>query len=243
MATAAPIEAPRARPGCAVRDAVDERLSATAWIIGKGLAGLSREERQGVVVAGRRRRLDRPRPLIVDQGCGVQIGGTLLEGAERAAALLWLPLAPDELVLYERGLFRDRPLQSLSLLLRPPTIWSEDEVMAAERRFPRGRRFRPERFDVVERYALRLAGSPQHDAVRRAARNIAAQLPMPDLPEASVVVAAACEAVFRDDRACAAAAARQLARFACSEHVARSLLRSRQEREPLVAPAATVNSS
>ncbi len=227
MAITAPIEA---RPApCPTGAGIDPRASATAWILGHGLGRLSCEERRLVAVAVRRRRLDGTPSLVVDEGCQVRIRGSLLEGAARSAGLAWLPLTAADLAPYEGGLFRAEPLQSLSLLLRPPTIWAEEEAAAVERRFPRARRFRPERFDVIERYALRLVGPSQRDAVKRGARRIAEQLPLPDVPAASAVVAAACEAVTRDDACCAAAAARQLARFASSDLAARVAARRRPD--------------
>ena len=86
---------------------------------------------------------------------------------------------------------------------------------------------------MIERYALRLVGSPHIEAIRRSAGRIAAQLPAPGLPAASELVAAGCATVAADEDACAALAARQFARFASSRLVARAAARHGPDRPEL----------
>ena len=95
---------------------------------------------------------------------------------ERAALLAWLPLTDRELAVYEGGLFEDAPAHAIALLVRPPTIWALDEAIDAERLFPRGTRFAPERFAAIERHAYGRIRAEHLTRLRRAVARIAAQL-------------------------------------------------------------------
>ena len=128
----------------------------------------------------------------------------------------WLPLTDLELAVYEGGLFEDAPAHAVALLVRPPTIWSLAEAVAAEQQFPRGRRFTPRRFAAIERHAYGRIRADHLTRLRWAMTRIAAQLPTAGLPVASATVAAGCALVAEDDSRARAVAARQLARYASS---------------------------
>ena len=147
--------------------------------------------------------------------------------AVRVALLDWLPLSPADLAVYEGGLFRETPARSLTLLVRPPTIWSIDEAVIAARRFRRGSRFEPEQFGALVRHAHGRLGRTHLDRLREVSARIEKQVPAAGLPEASAVVAAGCAVLAVDDEACASVAAVQLARYAFSARAARSTLSQR----------------
>ena len=95
--------------------------------------------------------------------------------------------------VYEGGLFRDAPTHAIALLVRPPTIWALDEAIDAERLFPRGARFAPERFAAIEHHAYGRIRAEHLARLRRAVARIVAQLPAAGLPVASATIASGCE--------------------------------------------------
>ena len=99
------------------------------------------------------------------------------------------------------------PVAALGDLLRPPTIWSPVEALAARGRDPAS----------LERYAVERVTSLQISRLLRAAGRIAAQLPLRGLPCESAIVASGCAAVEAGEAVCAEVAARQLVRYATSE--------------------------
>jgi hypothetical protein len=206
---------------CRSVSAFDPRATVTAWIVEEGLKLLDPAERQRVVAGWRIPRQDSWASMIADGGCDVLIGGAVVTGAVRMALIEWLPLSRDDLAVYEGGLFRDVPAKALTLLVRPPTIWSIDEAAIADSLFPRGPRFEPGRFDALERYACRRLGGEHLARLRDAAAKIEMQLPIEGLPVASATVAAGCAVIANDDDWSEAIAARQLARYATSARVAR----------------------
>ena len=174
--------------------------------------------RPGRVVAGPRQagrrlgdlRRDPPRSrrsLVVDHGCDVRVAHARLEPAEVLALLEWLPLAYDDLALVERRGLVD-PAAALSLVLRPPTIWTAVDALAVRAHVldPAG----------LARHAADRVTAAQIRRLRRAARRIETQLPLPDLRRASTIVTSGCAAVAADEAACAEAAAVQLVRYATS---------------------------
>lgn len=195
---------------------LDARASATAWIVGEGLRSLDRVGRQRILDGWRAHHHDRVGALVADGGCEVGIGGARVTGALRLALLEWLPLSCTDVAVYEGGLFRGAPANALTLLLRPPTIWPAGEVATAERLYPRGPRFEPERFAALELYARGRAREAHLARLREAARRIEAQLPVTGFPVASATVAVGCAVVAADEEWCTAIAARQLARYATS---------------------------
>ena len=200
---------------------LDPGESTTAWIVWEGLEPLGPVGRRRVLDGWRAHRHDRVGAQVTGSGCEVEIGGVPVTGELRLALLRWLPLAGSELAVYEGGLFRDAPVKALTLLIRPPTIWPAAEAVAAARLYPRGPRFEPERFAALERHARGRVRKPHLAQLRDAAGRIEAQLPAAGLPVASSIVAAGCAVLVADDEWCAAIAARQLARYATSEWVAR----------------------
>ncbi len=200
---------------------LDARASATAWIVSEGLQPLDQADRQRVLDGWRAHRDVCEGMRITDGGCEVRIGGATVTGTVRAALLEWLPLSPTDLVVAERGLWRDAPAKALTLLVRPPTIWPAHEAVTADRLFPRGPQFEPERFAALERHALGRVGESHLSLLRKAAGRIERQLPAAGLPVASSIVAAGCAVLMADDEWCTALAARQLARYATSEWVVR----------------------
>jgi hypothetical protein len=199
----------------------DPRASVTTWIVEEGLKLLDPAERQRVVDSWRIPRKDSRPSIIADGGCDVLVGGAVVTGAVRMALIEWLPLSRTDLAVHEGGLFRDVPANALTLLVRPPTIWSIDEAVIADSLFPRGPLFEPRRFDALERLARGCLVSEHLARVRNAAAKIEIQLPIEGLPLASATVAAGCAVIADDDDWCAAIAARQLARYAMSARVAR----------------------
>jgi hypothetical protein len=200
---------------------LDPRASTTAWIVWEGLEQLGPVGRRRVLDGWRAHRHDRLGAQITGSGCEVEIGGVPVTGELRLALLRWLPLADSELAVYEGGLFRGTPAKALTLLIRPPTIWAAAEAVAAARLYPGGPRFEPERFAALEEHALGRVRKAHVGQLRDAAARIEAQLPAAGLPEASSVVAAGRAVLTADDEWCAAIAARQLARYATSQWVAR----------------------
>ncbi len=158
-------------------------------------------------------------PLICDEGCDVRIAAG---GEVRESLLEWLPLSRVDLAAYEGGLFAADPAGALTLLLRPPTIWSLEDAVAVDGMFPRTDRFDPARFDAILQLARRCVRSEHLARVRRAVAKIERQLPVEGLPRASAIAAAGCVVVATDEDRCAALAAQQLARFASSAFVARA---------------------
>jgi len=199
----------------------DARASATAWLIGAGLQSLDAERRRTVLEGWHAYRDHGPR-LVGDSGCDIRLGRAGVDSAERVALLAWLPLTDRELAVYEGGLFEDAPAHAVALLVRPPTIWSLAEAVAAEQRFPRGGRFTPPRFAAIERHAYEHIRAGHLARLRQALARVAAQLPASGLPVASATVAAGCTLVAADDSRARAVVARQLARYACSALVGAS---------------------
>ena len=195
--------------------------SATTWILEGGLKLLDPRERRRIVDSWSVPHRNRWPSLITDGGCDVRISDTVVTGAVRVALLDWLPLSGNDLAVYEAGLFREAPANALTLLLRPPTIWSIDEALIADHHFPRGPRFESARFDALERYARGRLGSEHLGRLRDAAARVGQQLPVERFPGASAIVAAGCAVIARDAEWCAAIAAQQLARFATSARINR----------------------
>jgi hypothetical protein len=214
---------PSRRLGCAAATALvrrralgfDARASATAWLIGVGLESLDPDRRSDVIQRWNAYRDHGPR-LVGDGGCDVRLGSAVVGTTERAALLAWLPLADRELAVYEGGLFAQAPAHAVALLLRPPTIWPLEEALLAERMFPRGPSFGPERFAAIERHAYGQMCAGHLTRLGRAVARIAAQLPVEALPVASATVTAGCALVAADEARSRAVVARQLARFASS---------------------------
>ena len=214
---------PSRRLGCTAATALagrrslgfDAHASATAWLIGEGLEALDPDRRRDVRLAWSAYRDHGPR-LVGDGGCDVRLGSAAVGTAERAALLEWLPLTERELAVYEGGLFEDAPARAMALLLRPPTIWPLEEALLAEQQFPRGTRFRPDRFAAIEHYAYERIRAEHLIRLRRAVARIAEQLPVAALPAASATVASGCALIAADDARGRAVVARQLARYASS---------------------------
>jgi hypothetical protein len=193
--------------------------STTAWLIAEGLASLDPTLRDHILERWRDER-DHGPSLVRDGGCDVRLGRVSVGMVARAALLEWLPLARRELAVYEGGLFEDEPAHAITLLVRPPTIWSLDDARLAARLHPLGRRFDPERFAAIERHARERTGVEQLTRVREAVGRIEVQLPVAAFPVASALVAAGCAVVAADESWSRLVAARQLARYASSAVVA-----------------------
>jgi len=220
----------------------EAETSATSWILERGLKLLGPRERQRIVDGWSVPRRDRWPSLITDGGCDVRIGDSVVTGAVRAALLDWVPLSGNELAVYEGGLFREAPAHALSLLLRPPTIWSLAEALIADRVLPRGLRFEPARFDALEQHARGHVRSEHLARLREAAARVERQLPVERFPCASATVAAGCAVITRDDERCAAIAAQQLARYATSALIDRVAESGQHEAQSLVLPRQFVRS-
>jgi hypothetical protein len=197
----------------------DERASAATWILAKGLRRLDPDRRRHILGGWCAPRRPTPASVIVDGGCDVRIRGSAVTGAVRSSLLEWLPLVRLDLEVYDGGLFEDEPASAVTLLLRPPTIWTVDEAVRAGRLYGRTRAFEPERFDALECYARTRVTATHVDRLREASAKIRLQLPVAELPRASSIVAAGCAVIDADDGACAAIAACQLARLATSAFV------------------------
>jgi hypothetical protein len=197
----------------------DARVSVTAWLVGQGLEALDADRRRNVIEGWNAYRDHGPR-LVGDGGCDVRLGRGGVGTNERAALLEWLPPTDRELAVYEGGLFEDAPAHAIALLVRPPTIWALDDAIDAERLFPGGVRFEPERFAAIERHAYGRIRAEHLVRLRRTVARIAARLPAAGLPVASATVGSGCELVADDDARARAVVARQLARYASSALVA-----------------------
>ena len=147
------------------------------------------------------RRLCTLAPLVVDDGCDVRFRGGV-QDAVRVALLEWLPLTTGELHAAEDGLPYDLPMQALAVVVRPPTIWTTEEALAATVR-------------------VRL-GDEHLGRLRGAAVGLMRQLPVAEFPVAGSTIARGCAAIAADDDACAAVARALLARYAASAFVAAS---------------------
>ena len=155
------------------------------------------------------RRLQRVAPLVVDDGCDVRLRGGVHD-AVRVALLEWLPLTPSELRVVEREGGCVPPTFALAALVRPPTIWTIEEALAAART------------QLDDEVLRRLRGS---------AARLAWQLPVTAFPVARAAAARGCDAVAADDDLCASVAFALLARYAASALVARR----RREAAPTMA--------
>ena len=207
----------------------DARASATTWILEEGLKVLATRDRQRIVDSWGVPRRNLCPSLVTDGGCDVRIRHAVIAGAARVALLDWLPLSRTDLAVYETGLFRGTPVRALTLLVRPPTIWSIDEALVADHLFPRGRGFEPERFDAIEEYARGRLGRKQLTRLREATARVERQLPVEGFPRASATIGAGCTVIARDDEWCATIAALQLARYASSALVDRVAAASPRE--------------
>ena len=98
---------------------------------------------------GERRLVDRrrepaaQRSLVVDDGCDVRAGYRSLDHATRVTLLTWLPLTRGELAILENGLLVQAPPDAVSLLFRPPTIWSLADASLSLPGGPTARERRP----------------------------------------------------------------------------------------------------
>jgi hypothetical protein len=201
---------------------LDPTASATAFLLTQALGRLDPAERRRILDRGSARRGQLDAPLVVDEGCDVQIGRRRVGEEARVALLAWLPPAAAEVALFEGGLLRDRPADAVALLLRPPLIWSLHEALRAGASTAPRAGFDPGWFSALERGAHGRVRPCHLHRVRRAAERIEARLPVEGLPTASATVAAGCAAVADDDAVSREIAARQLARYALSEVARRS---------------------
>ena len=191
-------------------------VTATGWVLEEGLKRLDRGRRTAILERWLRPDPGSAAPLIVDNGCDVRIGGTLAREPLRSALLRWLPCPTTDLAILEDGLFAAASANALALLLRPPTIWAPEEAATAGRLFPADRVFERERFAAIERYGRSRVDASHCSRVLEAAERIIATLPAAGFPRARSIVGAGCRLIANDADRCAAAAARQLARFATS---------------------------
>ncbi len=200
---------------------LEPHASVSAWIVSEGLEVLDPAARRRIIDGWRTYRSRSGSTIVVDEGCDVEIGPIGADSRTRGALLEWLRVAPDELAVYEGGLFRHAPAAALTLLLRPPTIWSIEDALTARACVPAGLEFTPGRFAALERAAGERVGRTHVARLREAVDRIERQLPIAEFPTASRTIAAGCTTLARDDRWCGALAARQLARYASSVLVRR----------------------
>ncbi len=191
-------------------------VTATGWVLEEGLKRLERGRRTAILERWLQPDPGSAAPLLVDNGCDVRIGGTLAREPLRSALLRWLPSPTTDLAILEDGLFAATPANALALLLRPPTIWAPEEAATAGRLFPGDRPFARERFAAIERYGRSRVDASHRSRVLEAAERIIATLPAAGFPQAHSIVVAGCRLIANDPDRCAAAAGRQLARFATS---------------------------
>ena len=196
---------------------LDPHASATAFLLARALSRLDAVEQRRIVDGWRTHRCESDAPLVTDEGCDVRVARSSVGERARIALLAWLPLVPAELAVFEGGLLRESPAEAVSLLLRPPLIWSLHETLLAGARVRRRAHFDPGSFAVLERGSRDRVRPRHRHRLRRALERIEAQLPVAGLPIASSTVAAGCAAIAGDDEVCSEIAARQLARYAVSE--------------------------
>ena len=138
------------------------------------------------------------------------------------ALLEWLPLTHGDLAQLERDetLLLDR---LTALARRAPA--ADDLVGGRRARRPPSPAGAPvplpALLPALERYAARQVGPRHVRRLRRAARRIAAQLPLDGHEAASAVLAEGCAAVAADDATCVQVAAGQLVRYVTCELVGR----------------------
>lgn len=169
----------------------------------------------------RERRLRFVRPLVVDGGCDVRLRGGPHADGVRVALLEWLPLSRAELAEHERDRITQPSPSWLAILVRPPTIWSLEEAVAAARLLAwQGPLDRMPPARLVGRALGRVDGNHLTRVRRRAAR-VAAQVPRLERPRTGARVEAECALIEADDEACASVAAIALARYSRSRVVAR----------------------
>ena len=175
--------------------------------------------RPALSVERNERRLRSITALVVDGGCDIRLRGGHQPDAVRVALLEWLPLQRIDLAVYENGRFRDSPEWALASLVRPPTIWAIDEVLAAASLHHSGLLSRYEQRAALIDHAYGLLELVHLARVRRVATRLAEQLPAEGLPRASATLAAGCAVVASDEEACSLIAAVQFARYAMSARV------------------------
>ena len=144
----------RVRPADAFQ-LFDARASATAWIVAEGVSSLDDAGRRRVVDGWRRHPVPWRRSRRRRRVRRARRRRRARPAAARKALLHWLPLSQPELALFDGGLFADDPAGAIALLVRPPTIWPLEEAVRAERRFRRGPRFEPERFEATRALCTR----------------------------------------------------------------------------------------
>ncbi len=168
------------------------------------------------------RRLRDVQPLVIDDGCDVRLRRGDHADPVRVALLEWLPVARAELAVYENGRSADTTVLSVASLVRPPTIWSTGEAVAAARLLERECPIERGQFAWLVRHAHARLRSAHLARVRESVARIAGQLPVDGLSRASATVASGCVMIESDDDACASVATIQLARYSLSEVVARA---------------------
>ncbi len=169
----------------------------------------------------RERRLGSVRPLVGDGGCDVRLRSGPDADLVRVALLEWLPLSPAELAPEARRGGEALSTSCLASLVRPPTVWPLVEAVAAIRLLGGEEPLERVPLAWLVGHARGRVEAVHLTRVRRRAARIAAQLPLEELPCASVAVGSACALIEADDEECASIAAHALARYALSRLVAR----------------------
>jgi hypothetical protein len=130
----------------------------------------------------------------------------LVAGALRAAIEERLATPNELLEPLEHGGLEPPPYAALAVAVPPVFVWSIDEARAGHAA-SRGRRKAKQRIDAVEQVAFALMSFDHVRRTRALADRLAGELPFEGLPEASRLLADACDEVAADLGAARRAAA------------------------------------
>jgi hypothetical protein len=190
--------AERAAAACPDDDPAEDLLEV-------GLALVAAPERKRLVDSWAEPYADRWQSLTETAAYDDAAERALVKGALRCA-IAERQASPHAVVeVLEDGKLRRSPLAALGLVVPSLFVWSRDEAAAAEVAAAHSKR--RERTEVVERVAHALMTFAHIGRTRKLARRLASELPIVDLPQASKILAAACDGVERDVEAARAATA------------------------------------
>jgi hypothetical protein len=192
----------------------------------EGLALLDERERRRLVKSWTDRYPDRWAAVVRTVGDRAIAERALLASAVRAAIGDRRPRPLAVLALLEPGDLGRSPGAALALVLSPGHVWSYEDALAAEAAAGKPGRDLAAWFRTVDDVALARMTPAHAQRLRLAAARLASQLPVPRLPNASAILARACEEVERDAGFARGVACGLLATYV--RHISESSQRSRK---------------
>jgi hypothetical protein len=166
-------------------------------VLDSGLSQVGPDETRRAVETWSRPYADRWASLVTAAGDVEAAERALVIGALRIAIAERQRTPHDVLKQLENGRLEHSPYAALAVVVPPSFVWSVDEAHAAAVVRDAHRRPRA-RFNAVEEVAYALMTFGHVHRTRGLVATLARELPVPELPTASRVVAAAAERVAQD---------------------------------------------